>query len=182
MIGKPVLHFDYKAAIEEYGLKQSAKINFTSIRLSAYYQEIVSSMLYKAAPETFILTIPVGDKPFYSVNVEDIGGLALAAFNNAEQYKSKIIPAAGDLLKPDEVVQILNKHLAPYKFAFGNFSLEKFLSFGFPGVVDITNMFEFFSTGKMVRDINLAKSINKDVLGFSDWLARNKVQILENLK
>ena len=56
-------------------------------------------MLYKSAPETFILTIPVGDKPFYGVN-------------------------------------------------FGNSSLEKFLSFGFPGVVDITNMFEFFSTGK----------------------------------
>ena len=62
-----------------------------------------------------------------------------------------------------------------------NCPIVKFLSFGFPGVEDITNMFEYYQTGVMKRDINLAKQLNGQVTNFNDWLVANKDKILANL-
>jgi len=47
-LGKPCLHMDYKAAIDEYALKQAAKINYTAILMPMFYQEIVGTVLNKA--------------------------------------------------------------------------------------------------------------------------------------
>jgi uncharacterized protein YbjT (DUF2867 family) len=181
VINKPVLHFDYKAEIENYALRHADKINFTSIRLSAFYQELVGSLLYKVAPNTWAYTSPMADKPMYAINVDDIGGMAATVFAHPEEYKSKLLPVAGDLLKPNEIVDALNKNLAPNTFMYGNFTLEKFLSFGFPGVEEITNMFEYYQTGVMKRDINLAKQLNGRVTKFNDWLVANKDKILASL-
>ncbi len=63
IINKPVYHFDYKAEIENYALARADKLNFTSIQLSLYYQELVSSLLYKVAPQTWVCTFPMADKP-----------------------------------------------------------------------------------------------------------------------
>jgi uncharacterized protein YbjT (DUF2867 family) len=168
VINKPVLHFDYKAEIENYALRHADKINFTSIRLSAFYQELVGSLLYKVAPNTWAYTSPMADKPMYAINVDDIGGMAATVFAHPEEYKSKLLPVAGDLLKPNEIVDALNKNLAPN-------------TFGFPGVEEITNMFEYYQTGVMKRDINLAKQLNGQVTNFNDWLVANKDKILANL-
>jgi len=63
-IHKPVYHFDYKEEIENYALARADKIDFTSIQLSAFYQELVSSLLYKIGPETWASTFSMGnDKP-----------------------------------------------------------------------------------------------------------------------
>ena len=64
---------------------------------------------------------------------------------------------------------------------YGNFSLKRFASFGFQGVEDITNMFEYYQTGVMKRDINLAKQLNGQVTNFNDWLVANKDKILASL-
>ena len=63
VINKPVLHFDYKDEIEKYALARADKIDFTSIQLSAFYQELVSSLLYKVGPHTWVYTCPMADKP-----------------------------------------------------------------------------------------------------------------------
>jgi len=181
VIGKPCLHFDYKAAVEDYGLKHSNKISFTSIRLPAYYQVLPGMMLYKIEPNKFVITLPMADKSMFCMNVDEIGDCVKTILDNPSEYKSKIVPVAGDKLNGKEIESIFNAHLAPNKFMYGNFSLEKFLSFGFPGVEDITNMFEYYQTDKMHRDIHLAKRLNDNVLNFNDWVAKNKQQLLENI-
>ena len=117
----------------------------------------------------------------YAVNVLNIGGMAATVFNSPAEYKSKILGVAGDQLTGQEIVDRLNANLAPHTFSYANFSLEKFLSFGFPGVVDITNMFEYYQTGKMQRDIQLAKRLNGETSNFNDWLVANKQTILASL-
>ena len=42
-------------------------------------------------------------------------------------------------------------------------------------------MFEYYQTGVMKRDINLAKQLNGQVTNFNDWLVANKDKILANL-
>ena len=100
---------------------------------------------------------------------------------NPKEFKSSIIGVAGDYLRGVDIVNVLNKHLKPNVFAYGNFSTKTFASFGFPGCVDLANMFEYYQTGKMKRDIKLSKQLNGDVLSFEDWVIKNKNTILHNL-
>ena len=179
-IGKPCLHFDYKAKIEEYGLKHADKINFTSVRLCAYYQILKGQTQVK--PNEYVISFPAGDKPFYLVNVDDLGECVKTVFDSPNEFKSKILPVAGDKLTGEQIAAIMSKHLAPKKFNYGNISLEKFLSFGFPGVQDLTTMFEYFQTGKMVRDIELAKKLNKNLVTFDQWVKQNKDEIIKSFK
>ena len=181
-IGKPCLHFDYKAKIEEYGLKHGDKINFTSIRLPAYYQVFTSMLLHKLKPNEYLLTFPMSDKPLYLMNVDDLGECVKRVLDSPDKFKSKIVPVAGDKLTGEQIASVLSKHLAPNKFMYGNVSLEKFLAFGFPGVEDLTNMFEYYQTGKMVRDIENTKKLNKNVVTFDQWVEQNKEQINKSLK
>jgi uncharacterized protein YbjT (DUF2867 family) len=181
VINKPCVHFDNKEKIEQYGIAAGSKINFTSIRMPMYYQVVTSMMLKKVKPDTYILTLPMSDKPVYCMSVDDLGSCVRTIFGKPDEFKSKILNVAGDYLKATDLVDTLNKHLQPNKFAYANLSLEKFLRFGFPGVEDLTNMFEYYQTGKMTRDLKLAKKLNPSLVSFNEWVVKNKQDILKNL-
>lgn len=174
ILKKPCLHFDYKAQIEDYGLDKKNKITFTSIRLPMYYQMVPLMFRHKIGENNFSLTLPIGKSPVYLMNVANAGKCVESIFNSPEKYGNKIIPVAGDKLNGQEIEDILNKNLTPIRFSYANTSLEQFKSFGFPGVEDIVNMFEFYQTEKMHRDINLTKELNVDVDSFDEWVGKNK--------
>ena len=79
------------------------------------------------------------------------------------------------------MANIMSRHLQPNKFSYGDISLKKFLSFGFPGVEDLTNMFEYLNKKCLDRDIPGTKLLNKDVLSFNDWIEKNKEFILKSI-
>lgn len=182
IMNKSCYHFDEKAAVEDYGLKQKDKINFTSIRLPMYYQAIVS-MINKASDNQFLFNLPMdSDKKLYSMNVNDIGPCVSTIFSNPEQYKSKLLGVAGDHLKVSEVTDLLSKHLAPINISFpgGASNRSRFEHLKFPGVEDIVTMFEYFETEKMKRDLELTKTLNPNVVNFNDWLVENREKIIAN--
>ena len=115
------------------------------------------------------------------MNVEDLGECVHTIFDKPDEFKWKIIGVAGDYLKANEIVDIMNKHLHPNKFNYANFSLKRYLSLDFPGVEDLTNMFEYYQSGKMTRDLKLTKELNPNTLSFNDWITINKIDILKNL-
>lgn len=115
------------------------------------------------------------------MNVDDLGECVKKIFDKPSEYKSKIVEVAGDQLKGAEIADVMNKHLKPNMFTYANISLEKYRTFGFAGVEEFANMFEYFQSGKMKRDIGLTKKLNPNTLSFSDWMAKNKETILKNL-
>ena len=178
VIGKPCLHFDNKEMIESYGMMHRDKLNFTSIRMPAFYQVLTTMMLKQVKPNEFISTLPMSDKPMYAMNVEDLGACVSSIFNQPNEFKSKIVEVAGDHLKGADYVDLMNKHLKPNKFAYANISLPTFASWG---LEEFAHMFEYYQTGKMTRDLNLTKKLNPNTLTFNDWLAKNKESILKGL-
>ena len=177
LLGKPLKHFDEKAAIEEYGMKQAAEINFTSVRLPMYYQTL---SLHKANANEFYLGLPVDtDKRVWLMDVEDIGGVVVSVFADPGHCKSKLIGVAGEYLKVSEYVAILNKHLSPAKVihAGRQANRDHLKTLTFPGVDDVIDMFDFFNMEKMTRDLALTKKLNPKVTSFSDWVAKNKANL-----
>ncbi|XP_065652695.1 nmrA-like family domain-containing protein 1 [Hydra vulgaris] len=183
-INEPCLHFDYKAAIEDYGMKQKDKLNFTSVRMPMYYQEIVSSVLNKAFGNRFLLNIPMDSgKKLYIMNVEDIGNCVASVFSDPEQYKSQKIGLCGDFLKISDIVLLLNQELSPLKIHFPGGWFNRFLFrniLRFPGVKDLQLMFEYFNLQIMKRDPNLTKKLNPEVVNFATWLNKNRNEIINN--
>ena len=39
-------------------------------------------------------------------------------------------------------------------------------------------MFEYYQTGKMKRDIELSKRLNKNLLNFEGWIIKNKEHLV----
>ena len=138
-------------------------------------------MLKQVKQGEYMVTLPMSDKSVYGMNVDDLGVCVRNIFDHPDEYKSKIVGVAGDYLKGTEVTNILNKQLAPNKFVYANLSLDAFRGFGFPGAEELGNMFEYFQLEKMPRDIKLAKKLNPATLSFSDWLNKNKQDILKKL-
>ena len=177
-IGKSCLHFDSKAIVEDYGLRQN-EIIFTSIRLSQYYQTFVKDLKNrKTYQNEYIIAVPTKDKPIYCIDVNETGSYVEYLLDNSNEYKSKIVSLAGDQITVDQVVETLNIQLEPNKFINGKINLDTYLSFGFPGVKDLATMYEYYQSGKMVRDINFTKQINKNAATFNEWIQNNKQDIL----
>ncbi len=126
------------------------------------------------------------DKRLYSIDVDDIGNCATTIFENPNKYKSKLIGVAGDYSKISEVLATLNIVLGPeIKVSFPGGAFNRFMFnnvLKFPGVKDITVMFEYFNTEKMKRDLAMTKELNPSVSSLTKWLVNNKAKIIENKK
>lgn len=181
VLHKPCYHFDYKAEVENYGLKNKDKLIFTSIRLAAYFENFEHSFLHKHKENEYFVNIPMEGKPMIGVSVDDIGEAALNVFENPQKYKSQLLGLAGDKLLVSEYVAILNKHLAPNKFIDSQITAQKFGALGFPGAEELSVMFEFFQSGKMIRDLESSKKLNKNILTFDAWVVKNKEKLLAAL-
>ena len=181
VVGKSVDHFDDKEKVEQHGMKAGDKIKFTSIRMPLYYQIIPTMFLKHVKPETYELILPMSDKPVYCMNVEDYGECVKVAFEKPDEYKSRIVGLAADYLTPNEIVAALNKNLQPNTFTNANLSCDTYGTFGFPGATELAHMFEYYQLGKMKRDINLTKQLNPGAMGFNNWVAKNKLNIIKNL-
>ena len=179
VIGKSCAHFDNKALIEDYGFSHGDEIIFTSIRLPGYFENVLGYSANKIAPNTILITIPLGNDPIILMSVDDTGECVKNILLNPAQYKNKIVGVATELLTVDEMVLILNQHLSPLQFKNPNLTLEKFRSIGFPGCEEMAAMFEFIKTGKFERDIELTKKLNPKALNFNDWVIKNKTRFLE---
>lgn len=181
VISKSCAMLDNKAAVEYYGLQHADKINFTSIRLPAYHQIIFNMLVFKAQENEFTLVAPLGDKSIYCMDVNETGKCVEYIFDHLEEFKSKIVPVATDLLTAVEFAKICSEHLQPYTFVYGNFSLEKYMKTGFPNINDFAALFEFINKGHLYRDIELTLRMIPNPLKFSDWVRKNKQELVNYL-
>lgn len=179
MLKKRCYLTDHKAEVENYGLKRSNEIIFTSIRLPAYYQCLLDMLIFK--DNQFIFSVPIADSYIYSMDVNESGKCVEYIFDNPQEFKSKIVPVAADKITPNELIEIYNEYLSPYTFINGNFSLENYLETGFPNVDDFAALFEFIRKGFWTRDIELTLKMNRNSLKFRDWVEQNKEEMINYL-
>ena len=53
-------------------------------------------------------------------------------------------------------------------------TLAQYRALGFPGAVELGNMFEFYKRGNPDRDIALTKKLNPGLQEFKEWVQENK--------
>ncbi len=59
---------------------------------------------------------------------------------------------------------------------------DQFADQPFPGAKELGNMFAFYVSGKLVRDIEVTRALNPTVSNFHDWVARNRDALVAALE
>jgi uncharacterized protein YbjT (DUF2867 family) len=126
------------------------------------------------------LTMPMGDKKLPAIAVEDIGKCALGIFKRGGEFIGKKIGIAGEHLTGAEMAAGLTKALGR-EVVYNAVTPEVYRGFGFPGADDMGNMFQFKRDFNdeycRSRSVELARSLNPELLTYDAWLAKYKDKI-----
>ena len=87
---------------------------------------------------------------------------------------------AGEHLSGQEMADALTKALGE-PVSYNNVSADVYRSFGFPGAIELGNMFqiydEFEEKLNALRDVKLSKKLNPELQNFEEWLKENAKKI-----
>jgi len=161
-------HFDGKAHIADY--MKSIGLPLTEVRLAFYMENFQTSMHPKDENGTWVFNLPMGNKPMALVSVEDTGGIVLYIFEHPGESIGKGYGVAGDALTGDEMAKHFTE-VTGKPASYRAVPVEAFKSFGFPGAVELGNMFQYYQDSETkVKDPPHCRQMYQQVKTFKDWL------------
>jgi uncharacterized protein YbjT (DUF2867 family) len=175
-----VPHFDGKGEANKFFAE--AGVPTTCLNTSFYWDNFIHfGMGPKKGPDgKLAITLPMADKKLPGIAVEDIGKCALGIFKKGDAFIGKTIGIAGGHLTGAQMAAAFSKVLGQ-PIAYNSVPPAVYRSFGFPGADDMGNMFqvkqEFETQYCGNRPLELARSLNPEMLTFESWLEKHKSEI-----
>lgn len=175
-----VPHFDAKGESNKYFTEQNLPVTFL---LTSFYWD---NFIYfgmgpkKDAEGKLTLNFPMGDKKLACIAAEDIGKSAYGIFKKGNEFIGKTVGISGGHLTGKMMADSFSKALGQ-EVVYNAIPFDIYRSFGFPGVDDLGNMFQFNHDFAdyfcSVRNIDFTKSLNPSLQNFDVWLEKNKSKI-----
>ncbi|XP_030654692.1 nmrA-like family domain-containing protein 1 isoform X8 [Nomascus leucogenys] len=165
-------HFDGKGEVEEYF--RDIGVPMTSVRLSCYFENLLSHFLPRKAPDgkSYLLSLPTGDVPMDGMSVSDLGPVVLSLLKMPEKYVGQNIGLSTCRHTAEEYAALLTKHTGKVVHD-AKMTPEDYEKLGFPGARDLANMFRFYAL-RPDRDIQLTLRLNPKALTLDQWLEQHK--------
>ena len=181
LMGKyKVPHFDAKGESDRFFTEAGVP---TTIYLTSFYWEnfIFFGMGPKKGPDgKLALTLPLGDKKFPQIAVEDIGKCAYGIFKKGGESIGKTVGVAGEHLTGAQMAAAMSKAFGQ-EVRYNDVPPDAYRKFGFPGAEDLGNMFqfnqEFADAFCAARSLAVSRALNPELQTLDQWLARNKGRI-----
>lgn len=181
LMGKyKVPHFDAKGESDRFFTEAGVPATFF---LTSFYWEnfIFFGMGPKKGPDgKLALTMPLGDKKFPQIAVEDIGKCAYGIFKEGGESIGKTVGVAGEHLTGAQMAAAMTKALGQ-EVRYNDVPPDAYRKFGFPGAEDLGNMFqfnqEFADAFCAARSLAVSRALNPELQNLDEWLARNKGRI-----
>ena len=171
-----VPHFDGKGEADH--LFVEAGVPTTFFFASFYWENFIyfGSGPKRGADGKLALTLPIGDSKMGGIAAEDIGKCAHGVFKKGQELVNKKVGVAGEALSGNEMAAAMSKALGE-TVVYNKISPEVFRGFGFPGAVELGNMFQFYDEFEKevngLRDPKFSKDLNPDLQTFDQWLDKN---------
>ena len=175
-----VPHFDAKGESDRFFTEAGVSTTFF---LTSFYWEnfIFFGMGPKKGPDgKLALTMPLGDKKFPQIAVEDIGKCAYGIFKKGGEHVGKTVGVAGEHLTGAQMAAAMTRALGQ-EVRYNDVPPDAYRKFGFPGAEDLGNMFqfnqEFADAFCAARSLAVSRALNPELQTLDQWLARNKGRI-----
>jgi len=170
----PVPHFDIKAKLEQRARQSDVPTAFVNVAF--YYENFLAFFPPQRQDDgSYALGFPQGDTPLAAVSVDDLGGVVVPMFENAEAYVGKVVGVVGDDLPVAEYADIMSTVLEQ-RVVYNHIPREVFAAFGFPGADDLANMFDFnarFIPNRQA-DLEQSRAMFPGIRTFRMWLEDNR--------
>lgn len=173
-------HFDSKGGVDHVFTDLGLPVTFL---LTSFYWDnfYLFGMGPKKNPDgSYGLTFPIGKAKMPGIAAEDIGKCALGIFKRGGEFIGKRVGIAGEHLTGAEMADKCSKGLG-ITCVYNAVSADTYRGFGFPGADDLGNMFqiydEFEAPFTAARSVQFSRSLAPSLMGFDQWLARNKSRI-----
>ena len=175
-----VPHFDAKGEADDVFKKLGLPL---TILLASFYWD---NAIYfgmgpqKGADGKYTLTFPTGDAKIAAIAADDIGKCAYGIFKNGAEWIGKTVGIAGEHLTGKQMAAAYGKGLG-IEVTYNPVTPEAYRGFGFPGAVDLGNMFQFYHDFEDyfsgARSLATSRALNPSLKTFDAWIAENKSRI-----
>ncbi|WP_370333679.1 NmrA/HSCARG family protein [Mycolicibacterium hippocampi] len=176
-----VPHFDAKA--EADAVFGEHHVPTTFLRTTMYFEGFAGATGPSRTDDgRLVLTIPIADQLLSCIAVADIGKTALGIFKRGNEFVGETVSIAGDHLTGDQYAQALTDALGE-EVAYRPFGWDEFRALGFPGAVEMGNMFQYYAEDSArfvaARDLAAVRELNPQLQSFRDWLTlhANEIQV-----
>jgi uncharacterized protein YbjT (DUF2867 family) len=171
-----VPHFDSKGSVDHVFAEEAAP---TTYMLAAFYWDnfINFGMEPQKGPDDeLVLALPLGGAKLPGIAAEDIGRCAYGLFRRGADTVGQRFGIAGEILTGTEMAEKMTRALGR-TVRFQDVPFDAYRGLGFPGAEDVGNMFQFQAIlgdeFLRMRDPEVARSLDPDLLDFDAWLAAN---------
>lgn len=172
-----VPHFDVKADADV--LFAASRVPTTYLLASFYWENLLApgSGPQPDANGDLVLSLPMADEKLPGIAAEDIGKCAYGIFKRGTALAGERIGVAGDQLTGAEMAEKFSKALGrPVRYNAVPFDV--FRGLGFPGAVEIGNMFQFYAEFAEelgnTRAVSFSRELNPELQDFDTWASRNR--------
>ncbi len=178
----PVPHCDMKAALKRYTKQKNLAATFFEVAF--YYENFFS--FFPPVPDqfgTFQFGFPQGNTRLAMVSVNDVGAVVAGIFAEPEAFVGRTVGAVGaDDTCHHYAAQMTRILGVPVQYNY--IPRDLYASFGFPGAVELANMFEVqrLYIPSRQRDLEVSYRLNPAMQTFEDWLQKNKAAFLARLQ
>src|SRR5690349_13085804 len=170
-----VTHFDVKGGVADAMFAESG-VPTTYLQVSFYWDNLITDLKPQRDPDgTIALHLPMGGTPIAGIASEDIGQVALSAFQRPAETIGATLGVAGEHLTGEQIAAAFSEVLGE-PVAYRPLTHDQFRGLGFPGAVELGNMFQYYAEfpesylGR--RDVEVARSINPGWLSLAEFLAK----------
>jgi len=174
-----VPHFDAKGEADQFF--KDAGVPTTYMMASFYWDNFIH---FGAGPTRgedgkLVLNMPMANNKMGGIGTDDIGRSALGIFKRPDLI-GQTVGIASDFITGEEIAKQMSDALGE-PVTYNAVPFDVYRGFGFPGAVEMGNMFQFyaeeekyFETG---RNVSLTKEINPGLENFKTWLSKHAAQI-----
>jgi len=174
-----VPHFDAKGEADQFF--KDAGVPTTYMMASFYWDNFIH---FGAGPTRgedgkLVLNMPMANNKMGGIGTDDIGRSALGIFKRPDLI-GQTVGIASDFITGEEIAKQMSDALGE-PVTYNAVPFDVYRGFGFPGAVEMGNMFQFyaeeekyFETG---RNVSLTKEIDPGLENFKAWLSKHASQI-----
>lgn len=159
-------HFDAKGIAEDYILKNDSSF-VTMVRYSFYDSNFGT---FFKEDEKNTITIGMKDQDLYVINLQDAGKAIMGIYKGGNAYTGLTIGLASDAKPVSEMMKDYSKVVGK-EIKYNAIDGETMSKAGFPGAVDLGQMFSFYTDYPCHRDIIFTKKLAGGKLtSFSEFM------------